>query len=175
MKMNEIEEKANTIIEDRRKKVFFPVSITLMLIFILIIRILRLDKIDNSSSLPLIILVILFVFFYANDTIQNFISDIFLLKDEEYQLSKKIIKDYNRKAKEIKKKEKEEKRKKEQERLKREKEDRKREQEKFKKEEEEREELLNKIKIERSLFEAKRKSQSIQELKQYITDNIEKE
>lgn len=156
MRMNEIEEKANMIIKDRRKKVNMKVWITLTIIFISIIKLLRLDKIDNSLF-NLFIILLLFCFFYVDNTLQNLVSDIFLINDEEYKLSKKIIKDYNRKVNEIKKKEKREK---EQKKL---------------KEEDEREELLNKIKIERSLFEAKRKSQSIQELRQYITDNIEKE
>lgn len=163
MRMNEIEEKANMIIKDRRKKVNMKVWITLTIIFISIIKLLRLDKIDNSLF-NLFIILLLFVFFYVDNTLQNLVSDIFLINDEEYKLSKKIIKDYNRKVNEIKKKEKREKE-----------ETRKKEQEKLKEEEDEREELLNKIKIERSLFEAKRKSQSIQELRQYITDNIEKE
>ena len=130
MRMNEIEEKANMIIKDRRKKVNMKVWITLIIIFISIIKLLRLDKIDNSLF-NLFIILLLFCFFYVDNTLQNLVSDIFLINDEEYKLSKKIIKDYNRK--------------------------------------------VNKIKIERSLFEAKRKSQSIQELRQYITDNIEKE
>ena len=163
MRMNEIEEKANMIIKDRRKKVNMKVWITLTIIFISIIKLLRLDKIDNSLF-NLFIILLLFGFFYVDNTLQNLVSDIFLINDEEYKLSKKIIKDYNRKVNEIKKKEKSEKE-----------ETRKKEQEKLKEEEDEREELLNKIKIERSLFEAKRKSQSIQELRQYITDNIEKE
>ena len=163
MRMNEIEEKANMIIKDRRKKVNMKVWITLTIIFISIIKLLRLDKIDNSLF-NLFIILLLFCFFYVDNTLQNLVSDIFLINDEEYKLSKKIIKDYNRKVNEIKKKEKREKE-----------ETRKKEQEKLKEEEYEREELLNKIKIERSLFEAKRKSQSIQELRQYITDNIEKE
>ena len=163
MRMNEIEEKANMIIKDRRKKVNMKVWITLTIIFISIIKLLRLDKIDNSLF-NLFIILLLFCFFYVDNTLQNLVSDIFLINDEEYKLSKKIIKDYNRKVNEIKKKEKREKE-----------ETRKKEQEKLKEEEDEREELLNKIKIERSLFEAKRKSQSIQELRQYITDNIEKE
>ena len=163
MRMNEIEEKANMIIKDRRKKVNMKVWITLIIIFISIIKLLRLDKIDNSLF-NLFIILLLFCFFYVDNTLQNLVSDIFLINDEEYKLSKKIIKDYNRKVNEIKKKEKREKE-----------ETRKKEQEKLKEEEDEREELLNKIKIERSLFEAKRKSQSIQELRQYITDNIEKE
>lgn len=163
MRMNEIEEKANMIIKDRRKKVNMKVWITLTIIFISIIKLLRLDKIDNSLF-NLFIILLLFGFFYVDNTLQNLVSDIFLINDEEYKLSKKIIKDYNRKVNEIKKKEKREKE-----------ETRKKEQEKLKEEEDEREELLNKIKIERSLFEAKRKSQSIQELRQYITDNIEKE
>jgi hypothetical protein len=163
MRMNEIEEKANIIIKDRRKKVSVKVWITLTIIFISIIKSLRLDEIDNSLF-NLFIILLLFGFFYVGNTLQNLVSDIFLINDEEYKLSKKIIKDYNRKVNEIKKKEKREKE-----------ETRKKEQEKLKEEEDEREELLNKIKIERSLFEAKRKSQSIQELRQYITDNIEKE
>jgi hypothetical protein len=163
MRMNEIEEKANIIIKDRRKKVSVKVWITLTIIFISIIKSLRLDEIDNSLF-NLFIILLLFGFFYVGNTLQNLVSDIFLINDEEYKLSKKIIKNYNRKVNEIKKKEKREKE-----------ETRKKEQEKLKEEEDEREELLNKIKIERSLFEAKRKSQSIQELRQYITDNIEKE
>ena len=161
MRMNEIEEKANIIIKDRRKKVSVKVWITLTIIFISIIKSLRLDEIDNSLF-NLFIILLLFGFFYVGNTLQNLVSDIFLINDEEYKLSKKIIKDYTRKVNKIKKKEK------------REKEEAK-EKEKLKREEEEREELLNKIKIERSLFEAKRKSQNIQELRQYITDNIEKE
>lgn len=163
MRMNEIEEKANIIIKDRRKKVSVKVWITLTIIFISIIKLLRLDEIDNGLF-NLFIILLLFGFFYVDNTLQNLVSDIFLINDEEYKLSKKIIKDYNRKVNEIKKKEKREKE-----------ETRKKEQEKLKEEEDEREELLNKIKIERSLFEAKRKSQNIQELRQYITDNIEKE
>ena len=167
MRMNEIEEKASIIIKEKRKEVYLKVWISLIivlvLIFILIIKTLKLDETDNGLF-KLFILLLLFGFFYIDNTIGNLITDIFLLKDEEYKLSKKIIKDYNRKVDEIKKKEKREKE-----------ETRKKEQEKLKEEEDEREELLNKIKIERSLFEAKRKSQSIQELRQYITDNIEKE
>lgn len=167
MRMNEIEEKASIIIKDKRKKVYLKVWISLIivlvLIFILIIKTLKLDETDNGLF-KLFILLLLFGFFYVDNTLQNLVSDIFLINDEEYKLSKKIIKDYNRKVNEIKKKEKREKE-----------ETRKKEQEKLKEEEDEREELLNKIKIERSLFEAKRKSQSIQELRQYITDNIEKE
>lgn len=163
MRMNEIEEKANIIIKDRRKKVSVKVWITLTIIFISIIKSLRLDEIDNSLF-NLFIILLLFGFFYVGNTLQNLVSDIFLINDEEYKLSKKIIKDYTRKVNKMKKKEKREKE-----------EAKQKEKEKLKREEEEREELLNKIKIERSLFEAKRKSQNIQELRQYITDNIEKE
>lgn len=163
MRMNEIEEKANIIIKDRRKKVSVKVWITLTIIFISIIKSLRLDEIDNSLF-NLFIILLLFGFFYVGNTLQNLVSNIFLINDEEYKLSKKIIKDYNRKVNKIKKEEKREKE-----------EAKQKEKEKLKREEEEREELLNKIKIERSLFEAKRKSQNIQELRQYITDNIEKE
>ena len=163
MRMNEIEEKANIIIKDRRKKVSVKVWITLTIIFISIIKLLRLDEIDNGLF-NLFIILLLFGFFYVGNTLQNLVSDIFLINDEEYKLSKKIIKDYTRKVNKIKKKEKREKE-----------EAKQKEKEKLKREEEEREELLNKIKIERSLFEAKRKSQNIQELRQYITDNIEKE
>ena len=163
MRMNEIEEKANIIIKDRRKKVSVKVWITLTIIFISIIKLLRLDEIDNGLF-NLFIILLLFGFFYVGNTLQNLVSDIFLINDEEYKLSKKIIKDYTRKVNKIKKKEKREKE-----------EEKQKEKEKLKREEEEREELLNKIKIERSLFEAKRKSQNIQELRQYITDNIEKE
>jgi len=163
MRMNEIEEKANIIIKDRRKKVSVKVWITLTIIFISIIKSLRLDEIDNSLF-NLFIILLLFGFFYVGNTLQNLVSDIFLINDEEYKLSKKIIKDYTRKVNKIKKKEKREKE-----------EAKQKEKDKLKREEEEREELLNKIKIERSLFEAKRKSQNIQELRQYITDNIEKE
>ena len=163
MRMNEIEEKANIIIKDRRKKVSVKVWITLTIIFISIIKSLRLDEIDNSLF-NLFIILLLFGFFYVGNTLQNLVSDIFLINEEEYKLSKKIIKDYTRKVNKIKKEEKREKE-----------EAKQKEKEKLKREEEEREELLNKIKIERSLFEAKRKSQNIQELRQYITDNIEKE
>lgn len=163
MRMNEIEEKANIIIKDRRKKVSVKVWITLTIIFISIIKLLRLDEIDNNLF-NLFIILLLFGFFYVDNTLQNLVSDIFLINDEEYKLSKKIIKDYTRKVNKIKKEEKREKE-----------EAKQKEKEKLKREEEEREELLNKIKIERSLFEAKRKSQNIQELRQYITDNIEKE
>ena len=163
MRMNEIEEKANIIIKNRRKKVSVKVWITLTIIFISIIKSLRLDEIDNSLF-NLFIILLLFGFFYVGNTLQNLVSDIFLINDEEYKLSKKIIKDYTRKVNKIKNKEK-----------RRKEEAKKKEKEKLKREEEEREELLNKIKIERSLFEAKRKSQNIQELRQYITDNIEKE
>ena len=163
MRMNKIEEKANIIIKNRRKKVSVKVWITLTIIFISIIKSLRLDEIDNSLF-NLFIILLLFGFFYVGNTLQNLVSDIFLINDEEYKLSKKIIKDYTRKVNKIKKKEKREKE-----------EAKQKEKEKLKREEEEREELLNKIKIERSLFEAKRKSQNIQELRQYITDNIEKE
>lgn len=163
MRMNEIEEKANIIIKDRRKKVSVKVWITLTIIFISIIKLLRLGEIDNGLF-NLFIILLLFGFFYVGNTLQNLVSDIFLINDEEYKLSKKIIKDYTRKVNKIKKEEKREKE-----------EAKQKEKEKLKREEEEREELLNKIKIERSLFEAKRKSQNIQELRQYITDNIEKE
>lgn len=163
MRMNEIEEKANIIIKDRRKKVSVKVWITLTIIFISIIKLLRLGEIDNGLF-NLFIILLLFGFFYVGNTLQNLVSDIFLINDEEYKLSKKIIKDYTRKVNKIKKEEKSEKE-----------EAKQKEKEKLKEEEDEREELLNKIKIERSLFEAKRKSQNIQELRQYITDNIEKE
>ena len=167
MRMNEIEEKASIIIKDKRKKVYLKVWISLIivlvLIFILIIKTLKLDETDNGLF-KLFILLLLFCFFYIDNTIGNLITDIFLLKDEEYKLSKKIIKDYNRKVNEIKKKEKREIE-----------ETRQKENEKLRKEAEEKEELLKKIEIERSLFKAKEKSRNIQELKQYIADNIEKE
>ena len=167
MRMNEIEEKASIIIKDKRKKVYLKVWISLIivlvLIFILITKTLKLDETDNGLF-KLFILLLLFGFFYIDNTIGNLITDIFLLKDEEYKLSKKIIKDYNRKLNEIKKKEKKEKE-----------EARQKENEKLRKEAEEKEELLKKIEIERSLFKAKEKSRNIQELKEYIADNIEKE
>lgn len=167
MRMNEIEEKASIIIKDKRKKVYLKVWISLIivlvLVFILIIKILKLDETDNGLF-KLFILLLLFGFFYIDNTIGNLITDIFLLKDEEYKLSKKIIKDYNKKLNEVKKKEKLEKE-----------EARQKEKAKLRKEAEEKEELLKKIEIERSLYKAKEKSKSIQELRQYITDNIEKE
>ena len=100
MRMNEIEEKASIIIKDKRKKVYLKVWISLIivlvLIFILITKTLKLDETDNGLF-KLFILLLLFGFFYIDNTIGNLITDIFLLKDEEYKLSKKIIKDYNRK------------------------------------------------------------------------------
>ena len=163
MRMNEIEEKANIIIKDRRKKVSVKVWITLTIIFISIIKLLRLGEIDNGLF-NLFIILLLFGFFYVGNTLQNLVSDIFLINDEEYKLSKKIIKDYTRKVNKIKKEEKREKE-----------EAKQKENEKLRKEAEEKEKLLKKIEIERSLFKAKEKSRNIQELKQYIADNIEKE